>query len=93
MKEKIILGLAAFACLTSIIAFILYGIDKGKAIKRKWRIKEATLLAFGFFGAGIGGLLGMKVFHHKTKHWYFWVVNILGVIVYAVGFAAIFMLI
>lgn len=64
----------------SIIAFILYFADKKKAQKNKWRIKEATLLGFGFFGGAIGSLLGMKTFRHKTKHWYFWVVNIIGLI-------------
>lgn len=64
----------------SIIAFILYFADKKKAQKNKWRIKEATLLGFGFFGGAIGALLGMKTFRHKTKHWYFWVVNIIGLI-------------
>lgn len=64
----------------SIIAFILYSADKKKAQKNKWRIKEATLLGFGFFGGAIGALSGMKIFRHKTKHWYFWVVNIIGLI-------------
>ncbi len=64
----------------SIVAFILYSADKKKAQKNKWRIKEATLLGFGFFGGAIGALSGMKIFRHKTKHWYFWVVNIIGLI-------------
>ncbi len=72
----------------SLISFILYGIDKRKAKKKKWRIKEFTLLILSPFGAAFGALIGMKVFHHKTKHWYFWAINIacavlhLGFIVY-----------
>lgn len=69
-----------FLAIMSVIAFALYGIDKRKAIKHKWRIKEIVLLGFGFFGGAVGALLGMKVFHHKTKHWYFWAVNILGLV-------------
>lgn len=70
----------AFLLIMSVIAFILYGSDKKKAQKGKWRTKEAVLLGFGFFGGAVGALLGMKVFRHKTKHWYFWAVNILGLI-------------
>lgn len=72
-----------FLLAMSIITFILYGIDKRKAIKNKWRIKEITLLGFSLFGGAIGGIIGMTVFHHKTKHWYFWAVNIIGIILHA----------
>ena len=67
----------------SVIAFILYKIDKNKAQKGKWRIKEATLLGVGFFGGAVGAIAAMKVFRHKTKHWYFWAVNIVGLAVQA----------
>ena len=69
-----------FVAVMSLISFILYGADKSKAKKNKWRIKESVLLGFGFFGGAIGALLGMSAFRHKTKHWYFWVVNVLGLI-------------
>lgn len=52
-------------------AFFLYGMDKRKAIRNKWRIPEKTLLGVAFFGGSIGALVGMRVFHHKTKHWKF----------------------
>jgi len=52
----------------NIVTFILFGIDKRKAVKEKWRIKEATLLFFAALGGALGALFGMKVFHHKTKH-------------------------
>ena len=48
------------------IVFVLYGIDKYKAIHKKWRIPETTLLGAAVIG-GIGALAGMYVFHHKTK--------------------------
>ena len=54
----------------SLITFILFGVDKYKAVHHKWRISEAVLLLFSLFG-GIGGLLGMLVFHHKTRKWKF----------------------
>ena len=55
----------------NIISFALMGHDKKCARRGKWRVPERTLfLATACFG-GLGGVLGMKVFHHKTKHWYF----------------------
>ncbi len=55
----------------NIAAFALMGIDKAKAKAGKWRIPENTLfLAAACFGA-LGGTLGMLIFRHKTKHWYF----------------------
>lgn len=54
----------------SIVTFILFGFDKRRAMAHKWRISERMLLCFSFFG-GIGGLLGMLFFHHKTRKWRF----------------------
>ena len=48
--------------------FIVYGIDKYKAKKAKWRIPEATLLLLAVLGGSIGAWMGMKVWHHKTMH-------------------------
>ncbi len=75
MIVKYILMIAA---IMSVIAFFLYLGDKRKAKKGKWRTPEAVLLSVGFFGGSPGALLGMYLFRHKTKHWYFWVVNWLG---------------
>ena len=50
------------------VAFIVYGIDKYKAKKAKWRISEATLLLLAILGGSIGAWMGMKVWHHKTMH-------------------------
>lgn len=70
-----------FLAIISVIAFILYGADKRKAKAKAWRTPEAVLLGFGFFGGAVGALIGMNVFRHKTKHWYFWVVNVVGLLV------------
>ena len=48
----------------NVITFAAMGIDKAKARAGKWRIAEGTLFAL----AALGGTLGMRVFHHKTKH-------------------------
>jgi len=52
----------------NILAFIVYGIDKWHAAHGRWRIPEATLLGITVIGGSIGALIGMKVWHHKTKH-------------------------
>lgn len=64
----------------SLVAFFLYASDKAKAIRGKWRIPEKVLLGFSFFGGAVGGTLAMFLFRHKTKHWYFWAVNFLGLV-------------
>lgn len=56
---------------SSIIGFILMGVDKSKAKRGAWRIPEKTLLGTALLGGGAGVWLGMEVFRHKTKHWYF----------------------
>ena len=52
----------------NVATFSMYGIDKWKAKKSKWRIREAALLGLAVLGGSIGGWLGMKVWHHKTLH-------------------------
>ena len=52
----------------NVVTFFLYGIDKWKAKRSKWRIEEATLLWWAVFGGSVGALLGMRVWHHKTQH-------------------------
>ena len=55
----------------NIISFIVMGVDKRKAQKRAWRILESTLFVLAIIGGSIGSILGMHLFHHKTRHWYF----------------------
>lgn len=52
----------------NVVTFFLYGIDKWKAKRSKWRVPESTLLWWAAFGGSIGALLGMKAWHHKTQH-------------------------
>ena len=52
----------------NVITFFLYGIDKWKAKKDRWRIPESTLLLLAVLGGSIGAWLGMKIWHHKTMH-------------------------
>ena len=62
--EEIICYLLAI----NIATFLLYGIDKYKAKKSKWRIPEATLLTMAAIGGSIGAWTGMRLWHHKTMH-------------------------
>ena len=52
----------------NITTFLVYGIDKYKAKKGKWRISEATLLTMAAIGGSIGAWAGMRLWHHKTMH-------------------------
>ena len=67
MKQFIYIALIYLAAI-NIVTFVLYGIDKRKARRSKWRIQESTLLLLAVAGGSIGALLGMKVWHHKTLH-------------------------
>ena len=60
--------LAYYLLAINAVAFIVYGIDKYKAKKAKWRISETTLLLLAVVGGSIGAWMGMKVWHHKTMH-------------------------
>ena len=55
----------------NVVTFTVYGIDKRKARRGAWRVPEKTLFLLPLLGGSVGALLGMKVFRHKTKHWYF----------------------
>ena len=62
---NIILG---YLLAINIASFFLYGIDKYKAKKGRWRISEATLLLMAVIGGSIGAWVGMRIWHHKTMH-------------------------
>ncbi len=51
----------------NIISFLTYGFDKYAAIKNKQRIPEKVLILLSIVGGSIGSILGMIIFHHKTK--------------------------
>lgn len=68
----VVIGIiAAYLLIMNIIGFALMGIDKRRAVKRLWRISESTLFVVAIIGGSLGSIIGMRVFHHKTKHWYF----------------------
>ena len=65
--DIIILYVAA----VNVVSFLMMGIDKRKAVKRAFRIPESTLFVLAIIGGSIGSIIGMHLFRHKTRHWYF----------------------
>ena len=52
----------------NVVTFLLYGIDKFKAQRSRWRIPESVLIGLAAIGGSIGAWLGMLIWHHKTQH-------------------------
>jgi uncharacterized membrane protein YsdA (DUF1294 family) len=69
MKDLSLLHIALiYLAVINVVTFFMYGVDKWKAKKSKWRIREAALLGLAVLGGSIGAWLGMKTWHHKTQH-------------------------
>ena len=69
MKDLSLLHIVLiYLAVINVVTFFMYGVDKWKAKKSKWRIREAALLGLAMLGGSIGAWLGMKVWHHKTQH-------------------------
>jgi len=66
--SKVVIIVLAYLVLINIVAFILYGIDKRHAERRKKRISSSVLLWMARLGGGIGCWLAMSYFHHKKNH-------------------------
>ena len=64
-------GLWLYLLLINLVALVVYGVDKHRAKKGKWRISEKTLFLVALIGGSVGAIAGMYLFRHKTKHWYF----------------------
>ena len=75
MLKLLLIGLICM----SLLNFIIYGLDKRAARKQTWRTPERRLLLIGLAGGAAGALAGMLFFHHKTRKWYFWAVNLIGI--------------
>ena len=74
-------GVLIWLLFMSAVSFAAMGLDKLYAGRGERRIPEKRLFLFAALGGAVGGLLGMYLFRHKTKHWYF-----------VVGFWALFAL-
>jgi len=63
--------LLGYLLIMNLVTYISFGLDKKRAQKRSWRVPEKRLLGMAAIGGGVGGWLGMIVFHHKTQKWAF----------------------
>lgn len=61
-------ALLAYMSIVSIVLLILMGMDKSRAKNHEWRIAERTLFILAIAGGAAGGVLGMYLFRHKTRH-------------------------
>lgn len=61
-------GLLAYMIVMSLILLVFMGMDKSRAKKQEWRIPERTLFILAICGGAVGGVLGMYLFRHKTRH-------------------------
>ncbi|MBU4440217.1 MAG: DUF1294 domain-containing protein [Acetobacterium sp.] len=66
--DNLIIYSALYLVIINLITFFLFWNDKRRSKKAVWRIPEKTLLGLCVVGGSVGGILGMRVFHHKTKH-------------------------
>jgi uncharacterized membrane protein YsdA (DUF1294 family) len=71
MARELWLLLGLYLLAVNLAAFAMMGLDKGRARRGRWRIPEKRLFLPVLLGGGLGGVLGMCLFHHKTRHWYF----------------------
>ena len=78
--EKLLYIIIIYEIIINLFTFILYGVDKSKAKRDKYRVPEAKLLFFAFIGGALGAFLGMKCFHHKTLKLKFKLVPVLLVL-------------
>ncbi len=63
--EKLLL---VYLVVINLITIGVYGLDKVKAIRREHRISESTLFCVVLAGGGIGALIAIWCFRHKTRH-------------------------
>ena len=68
----------------NLLSFCLMGIDKHRARHNRWRVSESSLILFAYLGGAIGFIAGMKIFHHKTRKWYFYLNFVLSLLLHGV---------
>ena len=65
------LWIFGYLAVMNILGLFFMGFDKYQAKKGGFRISEATLFTTALLGGSLGSVIGMYLFRHKTKHWYF----------------------
>lgn len=90
--ESLSLILLVLFLVWNMVGFLLFWIDKRRAVKQKWRISEATLIFFTVAGAGIGAFTAMRTLRHKTQKPKFNISGWIGLIVAGAILVGIFLL-
>ncbi|WP_426348227.1 DUF1294 domain-containing protein [Alloiococcus sp. CFN-8] len=63
--------LIIYIAIINLYGILIMYLDKKRSIKGQWRIPESRFFITALLLGSLGILLGMKLFRHKTKHWYF----------------------
>ena len=71
MPRELLYLLLGYLVGINLLGFFLMGLDKHRAKRNRWRISEVSLFLPAILGGSLGSLLGMHLFHHKTRRWYF----------------------
>ena len=71
MPRELLYLLLGYLVGINLLGFFLMSLDKRRAKRNRWRISEVSLFLPAILGGSLGALLGMHLFHHKTRHWYF----------------------
>ena len=80
-----------YLLIINVLAFFLYGVDKRRAMRKEYRIKESVLLWMARFGGGVGSWLGIKTFRHKTKHTKFRIIVPLWIVIWVAAIVWVFL--
>lgn len=81
INSTLVIFIAVAFIIWNIVAFMLFLTDKRRAVNKKWRIPESTLIFFIIAGAGIGSSIAMHTLRHKTQKTKFKIANIIGLII------------
>jgi uncharacterized membrane protein YsdA (DUF1294 family) len=80
------LWVAGLYLLASLICFVLYLVDKGRAGTARRRVPERTLLLWGVLGGWPGAILAQQIVRHKTQKTSFrrafWLTVVINVVLF-----------
>jgi uncharacterized membrane protein YsdA (DUF1294 family) len=84
--------IGGYYLIVNVVTFAVWGADKLAAIGHRWRTPERTLRSLIFFGGFAGGMAGMVLFHHKTRHAVFYWVLAAALVAHSLGWYVIYLL-
>lgn len=68
---EVTIFILGYLIITNLSGLFLMWLDKRKAVKHAFRIPEGALFLVAIIGGSLGSIVGMHIFHHKTRKWYF----------------------